>query len=223
MIRFDKEYFEKYYGIENEERKKVSRYYSQVLSNHKIVLDIGCGGGELVRDLNNFGNNVYGTDVSPYAIKTLNKEKGSGVFLVHNIDKSKLPFKTSFFDAVVLMDVVEHLPSPEKAVLEAYRVLKKGGSLLLTTPNSDGWYWKTFDKYLPHDPTHISLKTAGSWVELVKKAGFGKVATKGILCYGFPPGKLLRNAVEKFGIETIVKPFYAPLVLAGTVEIWANK
>lgn len=49
-------------------------------------------------------------------------------------DAARIPFSDASFDAVILFDVLEHLPEPEKALPEILRVLKPGGHLLMNTP-----------------------------------------------------------------------------------------
>lgn len=52
-------------------------------------------------------------------------------------DATALPFENHSFDAVTMFDVLEHIPSHEKAVSEALRVLRPGGFLLISTPNEN--------------------------------------------------------------------------------------
>jgi len=83
---------------------------------------------------------------------------------IHPIQASAymLPFKSCSFDTVVMIDVIEHLDTPQKAVQEIYRVLEKRGVLILQTPNYPikrlydfykGWKKK---KPFADDPTHSS-------------------------------------------------------------------
>ncbi|RMH85299.1 class I SAM-dependent methyltransferase [Pseudomonas sp. AOB-7] len=53
--------------------------------------------------------------------------------LVHG-DAGQLPFAEAVFDTVVLLEVLEHLPAPKKAMQEACRVLKPNGKLIISTP-----------------------------------------------------------------------------------------
>jgi SAM-dependent methyltransferase len=53
---------------------------------------------------------------------------------------SILPLRSAAFDAVTVMDVIEHLISTTTFVSELYRVLKPGGYVLLATPNLAAWH-----------------------------------------------------------------------------------
>lgn len=61
------------------------------------------------------------------------KEKGVN----HQIVKFKLPlpFPDNYFDGILCFETVEHVPSPDIFIQELYRVVKKKGKLILTTPN----------------------------------------------------------------------------------------
>ena len=54
-----------------------------------------------------------------------------------NFELDRFPFEDGEFDLVICMEVIEHLAySPSHMLAEAHRVLKSGGTLLLTTPNA---------------------------------------------------------------------------------------
>ena len=95
------------------------------------VLEVGCGNGKHLSSLFNKGFQVHGIDVSPTAIK-LAKEKAEFHHAAVDLrvaDATELPYENGYFDAVFLFHVLGHLSQAEreKAALEAYRVLKKGG------------------------------------------------------------------------------------------------
>lgn len=107
---------------------------------NKIILDAGCNGGFLSFYLVKSGaKKVYGLDMSPGFIKT-NKKNAEDKklsnrlnFRVGNIEK--MPYKNEFFDFIICSEVIEHVRKPKMVASEFYRILKKGGMVLVTTPN----------------------------------------------------------------------------------------
>lgn len=92
-----------------------------------LVLDIGCAGGRL-SGLLPVGCEYLGVDY-PATAQVLYETK-PGVYA----DARALPFAHASVDAVILKDVLEHVPSPERALAETARVLKDGGRLILWIP-----------------------------------------------------------------------------------------
>lgn len=92
------------------------------------ILEAGMGQGKFLKKIAKFRPDaqLYGVDISNTAIEAVQRENTlKGDFRVG--DAQSLPFSGDFFDAVVIADVLEHLEDPQKAVLEAKRVLKFGG------------------------------------------------------------------------------------------------
>lgn len=116
-----------------------------IQAGHK-VLDIGCGKGNLGFFLlsQRPGIEMVFSDVSDEAKKYL----GSNTFVQCSMDA--LPFEDHTFDRIFCMHVIAHFPDGEKGMQEAYRVLKKGGKLMILTPNKLYVYFTwavTFLKY----------------------------------------------------------------------------
>lgn len=74
------------------------------------------------------------------------------------------------FDIVVAFDVIEHLKEPEMALRNTYKVLKPGGTIILTTPNDY--------EHMSNDPTHINVKTPNEWKKILKKVSFKNIIIK---------------------------------------------
>jgi ubiquinone/menaquinone biosynthesis C-methylase UbiE len=100
------------------------------LVEDKVVLDIGCGHGDLLEEAFKKAKDTYGIDPD---IKAIERNK----FIKHLqvADAENLPFQDNFFDIVTMAWVVEHLEHPEVVLKEINRVLKPGGFVCFLTPN----------------------------------------------------------------------------------------
>ncbi|MEM2512589.1 MAG: class I SAM-dependent methyltransferase, partial [Ignisphaera sp.] len=80
---------------------------------------------------------VYGVDIDEQAV-ALARKRGIEAYIA-DLSKDSLPFPNEFFDLVLSLEVIEHLANPDNMLKEAYRVLRKGGYLLISTPNLGWW------------------------------------------------------------------------------------
>jgi SAM-dependent methyltransferase len=71
-------------------------------------------------------------------------------------DATRLPFADAAFDAVTMFDVIEHVPDDQGAIAEAWRVLRPGGVLLLSTPHVS-WRYPHFSFLQPWCPDERTL------------------------------------------------------------------
>jgi len=96
------------------------------------VLDVGCGAGANLRLLSDLGMpSVVGLDRNLASIRFC-REKGLGE--IEQGDLRHLPFAAESFDLVLATDVLEHIDDDQLAVEEIHRVLRPGGTALLTVP-----------------------------------------------------------------------------------------
>lgn len=109
------------------------RMLKKLAKNSKNILDLGCGEGTRLNYLTAGKTRGVGVDISETAIR-LAKEKYPKLKFI-KADLEKLPLKDEIFDLTYFAFVLEHLISPEKAIIEAIRVTKKGGYLVLIAPN----------------------------------------------------------------------------------------
>jgi 2-polyprenyl-3-methyl-5-hydroxy-6-metoxy-1,4-benzoquinol methylase len=103
------------------------------------ILDVGCGSGENSAALAAKGHRLHGVDLSQAAIEKYRRRGFDGC--VCDIE-SGLDFPNASFDAVFCSEVIEHMTSPEILAAEMSRVLKPGGLLVLSTPNSAFWLYR---------------------------------------------------------------------------------
>jgi ubiquinone/menaquinone biosynthesis C-methylase UbiE len=109
------------------------------------VLDVGCGTGVIVDELLELGCHYTGVDPAAGMIdnaKKLHAGKDKAEFAVGSAEVIEYPDES--FDAVICMGVIERVGDYEKALGEMVRVLKPGGTLMVTTPNvfSPYLFWR---------------------------------------------------------------------------------
>ena len=105
-----------------------------------VIVDIGCGDGlatKVAAQLNP-GHQFVGIDWSADALR---QAQARGLALIRaGVEGSGLPLVSASADVVIMSEVIEHLIDTDSALDEAFRILKPGGSLLLSTPNLAAWY-----------------------------------------------------------------------------------
>jgi SAM-dependent methyltransferase len=127
------------------------------------LLDVGAGNAPY-RDLLPVGVEYFGVDVEISGDFGMSRRSG-----VIYYDGKKLPYDDGSFDHVLCTEVIEHVPDTTAFLLDLKRVLRHGGSLILTVP------WSARIHHLPYD---YSRFTRFGLTELLKSAGFSGIAIK---------------------------------------------
>ena len=101
------------------------------------VLEVGCGAGDFAIHLSKNKSVVTAVDFSSKAIEIAKeKAKAQSQSVDFQVaDAQSLPFASNSFDLIFSCECLEHVPEPQKALNEFYRVLKPSGYLILTTEN----------------------------------------------------------------------------------------
>jgi 2-polyprenyl-6-hydroxyphenyl methylase/3-demethylubiquinone-9 3-methyltransferase len=99
------------------------------------LLDVGCGGGFLSNPLAMAGMRVTGVDLSRDSLRTAQRHDHSRRVRYFLGDAYHLPFRSSSFEAVAAMDLLEHVEDPLAVIRECARVLKPGGIFFFHTFN----------------------------------------------------------------------------------------
>jgi len=109
--------------------RAVCQAWSLEPAGGKRLLDLSAGGGDTSAALAKLGYRVIATDYTvPPPV--------DGVVRVGGVDLNHfLPFRSESFDAVDIVEVIEHIENQAQLVREIHRVLKPGGVLLVSTPN----------------------------------------------------------------------------------------
>jgi SAM-dependent methyltransferase len=141
------------------------------------ILNVGCGTGGTIRMLEAFGR-VRNVDVSEHAISFTRRQ---GFESVEKVGSHLLPYPDSRFDVVAAFDVLEHIADDEAALAEWLRVLRPGGTLLLSVPAYQ-WLWSGHDVALHHHRRYIRGQISG----LAERVGLEVVRISYAIVFSLP-------------------------------------
>ena len=155
------------------------------------ILDIGCGGGLLSEPMARLGAEVVGADPAPRNIPVarLHAEQ-SGLLIEYRLTTAEeLAAAGEQFDVVLNMEVVEHVPDPQRFLTACQTLLKPGGLMICSTLNRNaksfgmaiiGAEWVM--RWLPKG-THDWRKfiTPDELAEFIRRAGLDPVDRKGMV------------------------------------------
>jgi len=128
-----------------------------------LLLDIGCGAGNMIHYLSNYGR-VKGLEIDERPVLKA-RERG---YDVDQFDATKpMPFDDNTFDAVTALDVIEHNKDDMAILADSYRILKPGGHIIITVP-AFMWLWTHNDDL----NAHVRRYTAGELKQKLTQTGF---------------------------------------------------
>jgi len=147
------------------------------------IIDIGCGGGDLVRDLiTNFPDaKITGADLSEEVVKTNQERMPQARFVSFNLEEGPLEKR---YDVVICSEVVEHTDDYEAAIASLAAMTK--GALILTVPCGPLF---PIDRAMGHT-RHFSAYEIGA---ALGKAGLAPVK---LVKWGFPFFNLYKHAIN---------------------------
>lgn len=167
---FEREYFQLHPG-----KVRYLDYLVGLLKSGGIpggrVLDVGAGFGFFLEAAERAGYEAYGIEVSAHAAEQARRRTRAPVF--QQGAEEPFPFPDAHFDAVTLLDVIEHLPRYPITLASCRRCLRPGGKLLVITLNAHSlarpllgrrWAWY-------QDPTHVHMFTARMLRQGLEAAG----------------------------------------------------
>jgi ubiquinone/menaquinone biosynthesis C-methylase UbiE len=156
------------------------------------VLDVGCGTGGVLAHLKGRARTI-GVDRSVQALRHTAKRGVAGVACA---DMDKLPFGAAEFDVVLMLDVLEHFEDDRAVVAAARRVLRPGGTLLVSVPA-----FQTL--FSEHDVVlqHFRRYTAPQVRRVLEGGGFTVRRLTYTNVVALPPAALVRGLLPRLGIR----------------------
>jgi SAM-dependent methyltransferase len=146
------------------------------------LLDVGCSSGEFMHYAELEGFTSYGVELNRRTAEVA-KSHGLNVFNGYLQDAK---YADEFFDVIFLGDVIEHVPSPRDLIAECTRILKKGGVIVISTPNLDClwskmtfklWKWFKIPWSSVTPPYHLFQFSVGNLYRLMRSFGYTDAAS----------------------------------------------
>jgi SAM-dependent methyltransferase len=158
------------YQIERELLNKQIKNASSYVSG--AVLDVGAGNCDRYRHFFQYDKYVR-----------MDIEKGENVDVVGSADN--IPFSENGFDSIVCTQVFEHLKYPEKATKEMHRVLKNGGFVIITVPQTGALHEEPHDywRFTKYGVMELFERNGFELVEYSQRGGFFVVIAQTFIRY----------------------------------------
>ncbi|EKO50243.1 MULTISPECIES: class I SAM-dependent methyltransferase [Leptospira] len=141
----------------------------QKFKSNGEFLDVGCSFGGFLNCAQEAGFQVTGVEISSYSAEVA-KSRGLKVYTGEFLD---VDLPENFFDVITLVEVIEHLSSPEQIFEKLNRILKPGGLLLIQTANFEGW--QAIDagaNYHYYLPGHFYYYSQSNLKKILDRFGF---------------------------------------------------
>jgi 2-polyprenyl-3-methyl-5-hydroxy-6-metoxy-1,4-benzoquinol methylase len=126
-------------------KEKVALIQKLMSFPDKKILDIGCSQGTVSYKLKQNGGQWLHTDVDFTNLETAAYILGKNVF---QLDPLYLPVRNEQFELVLTLDFLEHIDHDRKMIGEIFRVLKKNGRVIISTPISGKFFLLNKLKYI---------------------------------------------------------------------------
>lgn len=194
-------------------------------SENPKVLDVGCGNGDIPRELTNQSYQVTGIDIA------LNIS--SDIKIINSDIEGVWPVQNDSFDQVLCLDILEHLYNLTHVLEEARRVLRVEGAIIIAFPNHFDlrgrweilrgrgivhWSHRQYSNARAFDYAHIRFLRVEELMNLIKQTGFNiDVAQFNFMGGGIMP----RRYTPKF-IRSILLRLW-PNLFSGKFIIRARK
>ena len=173
------------FGI-NGRRRKTTLSLLEGIKNKK-VLDIGCASGYIGAVLKKQGNYVVGIDITKKDIAKAKKSLDKAyVFDIEN-DNTKILGRG--YDLIVMIEVIEHLFDPEKAIAKFLPLLKSDGKVLISTPNFVQIYNRIkiffgifeYNEETVVNKSHIHFFTRPTFLKLISELGLDIIKEENVI------------------------------------------
>lgn len=143
------------------------------------ILDIGCADGVFTKVIFEKAKpqKIIGVDILPKSVTWAKKHWKNPKMEFTAADAENLKYKSNTFDAVFILEVLEHVNDPQKVLFDVKRILKKNGYAIFLVPTDSSlfriiWFFWTKFRGKIWKETHIQTYRNNYLARICKKAGF---------------------------------------------------
>jgi ubiquinone/menaquinone biosynthesis C-methylase UbiE len=194
----------------------------QLLPVGGSIVDLGCGSGEMLDEIDDLFEERIGIDISRNGLAQ--REVHRWTFIEADLN-SAFPLRNNWANAIIANQVIEHIVDPIGFVREIYRVLRPDGICIVTTPNirylKNIWHL-LLSGYGPRtagcntidgvwDVGHLHYFTHRDLRELFAKAGFTKIKSYALI--DLTDGGIIRLALDRAASAWPVREFLSGNIL----------
>lgn len=164
------------YISEEQGRRSAARIILDKIAKYRRkgkILDIGCATGFLLDEARKQGWQAYGVELSKWAVNFA-REKFNLDIYEGLVVEAKFPY--NYFDAVVMIDTIEHLPNPRQALEEIRRILKPDGILCISTPDIESFSSRILTaRWWGIQQSHLYYFSKKTFTKLLDATGFNVI------------------------------------------------
>ncbi|MDD5675031.1 MAG: class I SAM-dependent methyltransferase [Chitinivibrionales bacterium] len=139
----------------------------------ELIVDLGCGAGTMMIFMAGSGARMIGVDYSTVSLslarEQFTKRISGKPFFGVCCDGRSIPLREATIDAIMAVDFTEHLDDSflQAMLMQAYRILKPGGRMVIYTPNPTHIFerLKKHNVILKEDKSHIGLRSMQAYVK----------------------------------------------------------
>ncbi len=178
LTQLHEEHTGKTHFIDMASRKQAIQQLQQHLpQSEAVILEIGCSSGFMLQDLEEnlpSSHIILGADVVYEPLLKLSEELPE--IPLFQFDLTCCPLPDNSIDVIILLNVLEHIENDALALQQIYRILKKGGLLIIEVPAGPNLY-DIYDKMLMHyrryTLRHLEKKISNAQFDILKKSHLG--------------------------------------------------
>lgn len=207
------------------QRERIDRRITRLLPTGGVFVDLGCGDGWALDELQPYYEQAIGLDNSLARMRARAHPIGGWRFVEADLNEP-LPLPSDYARAALANQVIEHIADPERFVCETYRILQPGGVFVATTPNiryakhlvrlivlgegpSTSSRGVTIDG--PWDDGHLHYFTHKDLRRLLTEAGFTNVQSRALI--DTSDGSWCRRALDSASSTVLVREFASGNIL----------